>query len=38
MEEKKNYEKPEISIIVVEENIVLNSGEIDYGELEGDPD
>ena len=37
MEEKK-YEKPTIKVIVVEENIVLNSGEIDYGDLEGDPD
>ena len=33
--EVKKYEKPTIEIIVVEENIVLNSGEIDYDELEG---
>ena len=33
--EEKMYEKPTIEIIEVEENIVLNSGEIDYGELEG---
>lgn len=33
--EVKKYEKPTIEIIVVEENIVLNSGEIDYNDLEG---
>ncbi len=35
---EKNYEKPAIEIIVVEEEIVLNSGEIDFNDLEGDPD
>lgn len=35
---EKNYEKPTIEIIVVEEEIVLNSGEIDFNDLEGDPD
>ena len=33
--EVKKYEKPTIEIIEVEENIVLNSGEIDYNDLEG---
>ena len=37
MKEKK-YEKPAIEIIVVEEEIVLDSGELDFHELEGDPD
>ena len=36
--ERKEYREPAIEIIVVEEEIVLNSGEIDYGDLEGDPD
>ena len=35
---EKTYEKPTIEIIVVEEEIVLNSGEIDFNDLEGDPD
>jgi len=35
---EKNYEKPAIEMIVVEEEIVLNSGEIDFNDLEGDPD
>ena len=35
---EKSYEKPTIDIIVVEEEIVLNSGEIDFNDLEGDPD
>lgn len=35
---EKIYEKPTIDIIVVEEEIVLNSGEIDFNDLEGDPD
>ena len=35
---EKTYEKPTIDIIVVEEEIVLNSGEIDFDDLTGDPD
>ena len=35
---EKIYEKPTVEIIVVEEEIVLNSGEIDFNDLEGDPD
>ena len=33
MEEKKNYEKPEVEIINVEGDITLNSVDVDYEDL-----
>ena len=33
MEEKKNYEKPEVEVIEVEGDITLASGEIDFMDI-----
>ena len=38
MEEKKKYEKPVVVFVLLSNDILLNSGEIDFSELEGDPD
>ena len=35
---RKEYKKPTIEIIVVDEEIVLNSGELDFNDLQGDPE
>ena len=34
MEEKKNYEKPEVEVIEVEGDVTLNSADVDFEELE----